>query len=1494
MDLTYHVTALQMPIYYNSVRLDTNATGKGFPGADIRGGDHDHDGLMYALTDNVPLLKYLRTLILGNVPTVQETEAARARAATLQMFFPEPDKPEKAKLPHLLVRPLVLRARHKDTVHIEFHNEVADRLVGMHLVGDGYDVKSSDGSYVGANPTTDSSGNPVNLAPTGQTIHYDWTCKNEGVFVFHDGGSYDGSEKGTNIHGLFGALAVEPPGAFWRDPVTERRGPDQVAELDGLYMDIFFHKDIDTPDPAEPALWENYDWAIQRQKEENIKFSEVAHREFVVVFHDEPEFEPPQFEPPYEDPAPDPCNGCLDDHGGGHGGGHGNGDHVIPIMPISYRAEPMINREHELFRLLCKDSNYFGDRPVLNEEQHHSSWMFGDPVTPILKAYMGDPVRIRLVHGGVKETHVFHLHLYEWHAAPQDNNSPRIDAISFSPQTGHTIEPIWGAGNRQQVAGDVIWHCHLYPHFHEGMWGMFRTFETLQDGTEGPTLTDPDPCYNGRKIGLYPDGTRIEKLAPLPGRPLLPRPSPQYPGYPLYIPGTNRQKSPIPPWPEQAGPLLPDHDYRDNPPILEKNAFNRDPVPGELFTRYPFEEQQARMDPKEVPYLSESDEPQVSHDIAVVTRPIGYHRSPGHEWWDPSGHLYLLQPPPPQAGDKNEPLTADNLCAKVPEKHEPLFFRANHGQILNLTLDNRLPKSFPETAYDAPLPPCEKRDWQGECALHVHMVKFDPICADGASVGWNYISGASLGKKMVHRWWLDQEFGTIFFHDHLFANYRQKRGLCGALIVEPSGARYFDNFTPDKPIIDGVQARIKLRPKIDNQARDLSTKGVTPYVQAPIETGQNLQDTADTWVREFCLALMDFIPMFDRAQAGQTACGDPLNPPDPPGGHGDQGVMAINYRCEPIRNRPQNSDPAYWFSSLVHGLPDTTGFAAHANDPILFRIIQGSHEEQHSFQIHGMRWRRFRLNLESSLRDQQTFGIAEAFTFLHNEPYGPGDYLYKLSSADDLWLGCWGLIRVFPRPGAVLGATPTPEIAAAEDAGNVPDISQPLPSNRESVRSESLTIPSPEPLPGVTVPAPLPVAPVRHFKVEAVQRELVYRDSKDKGDAAIVDPHGVIYRALSMTLSTHDGKVLKDQPCLPTGDEPLVLRCLQDEIVKVTLYNRTGGGMKHESKPPEVPVDRNGRPVSQQVSLHPDLLLYDVRTSDGASVGQNGYQTIPPNYKITYTWDTRIHVAPDQTEPQLKHQPLGPLMLQDMADFRHHRHHGLVGALIVEEPRTVPLAASLTEPTATGEEEAWCGARATLVNDGKRTEEFVLFMQDGLRLYENDADGLPLPDTKDPGDTKGDPEDQGQKAFNYRTEPRERFDTSTRPDLPPHEWLHDPNPATPTPVVYQNSCVRLHLIGACDKPRNHSFTVHGVGWPEHRFPRQGDGGSTSQNPCLDPKEDERFQVSSEAAITTGTVRTFRFSPAFTGDHAYRSGILRWDVPQGLWGILRVLPRLAEE
>jgi manganese oxidase len=1409
----YDVTALPFTIYYN------------------REGDHDHNGLMFALSANVPILKYIRALGRSEPPTgpqdMAETFLAAARARAEQIGVELPVTPAQARQPHPLVRPLVLRARLGERVSVKLENEIPRRHVGLHLVGGGYDVRTSDGSQVGRNPPSlvAGPGAPPLDDEAGFDGVYHWACEHEGVFPFHDGGDYSGGEDGSNVHGLFGALIVEPPGATWRDPVTGRGshgddGAGPFEQLDGLELDVL--PPGVAPDQTPPAVpgstLGTHDWG---PLEERADFATTAHRELVIVFHDEPEFVPP-----HGHRAASPCEGNGNGgHGGaGHGGngrngGNGNGGghgDVLPIMPVSYRAEPMINREHRLWQLI-RNGHDFRGRPVLNEEQHHSSWMFGDPATPVFKAYLGDPIRVRFVHAGIKETHVFHLHLYEWFAVAGDPTSARIDAISVSPQTGHTIEPAWGAGNRQRIAADVIWHCHLYPHFHEGMWGMLRTFETRQDGIDGELLADQAPPYTGRRIGRYPDGTRIERLLPLPDRPSPPSPTPDEPGFPLYIPGEIRQKSPIPPWPdrevsdEEAAEALPPHvtsllaadmpldfDYRPVPTELERRAFNERPVPGELFTRNPMRRQLDEIydpasatdpDPRRVALhhaVRRNTTREVFHDVVVAMRDVVYN---SHGWHDKHGHLYYLE--------------AEGDPALRPGPIEPLFFRANHGQIVNLTLRNALPETIEGTEFDHAFPPCPALPWQGECAPHVHMVKFDSACADGASVGWNYLSGPVLGKKMVYRWWADQEFGTIFFHDHLFANHRQKHGLFGALLVEPAGSTFWHPLEADRRIVSGAQAMIERHPE---------------------NTDDNPDPQGRMWFRELCLAIGDFIPMWDRQ-------GQPLNPPAVPGGHGDQGVMALNYRSAPLRERP--GDPAYWFSSRAHGDPDTTLFRTYAGDPVWFRVVQGSHEEQHSLQVHGMRWRRFRANLDSAIRNQQSFGISEAFTFINQVPFGEGDYLYKLSGIDDLWLGCWGLIRAFKRP--------------------------------DRARGEQLDLPTRDASPWAD-PEAGARPPVRRFMITAEPQALVYRRPD------LVDPFGLVYRLTAMQ-GPDDRGPIRVGPGEGSVEEPLVLWCREGERVVVELTNGLPprpARLEPEPFAPEVPVDRADRMVSSQVSMHADLVRYDVRHSDGANAGFNPPQTIHPGERRAYSWDTaRPEGHPDG-------EPLGPVLLQDMADVRNHRHHGLIGALVVLPADATPHAVGPGASTALVEAPIWHGARVTVVRAGKdvpvedqQVEHAVVLMQDGLRLFLHGNVGFPLPDPPDEEAGEAEAEDQGQKGVNYRSEPiGPVFDPKGSPYS-----LARPDPATPVWHVNAGQRVRLHVVGALDKPRQYSFTVHGVVWPEHRF--------------ASPAGDVEQLVGSESAFSTGSVRTLVFTPGAPGDHAYRAGVLRWALAQGMWGILRV-------
>lgn len=134
----------------------------------------------------------------------------------------------------------------------------------------------------------------------------------------------------------------------------------------------------------------------------------------------------------------------------------------------------------------------------------------------------------------------------------------------------------------------------------------------------------------------------------------------------------------------------------------------------------------------------------------------------------------------------------------------------------------------------------------------------------------------------MERFFANEELRTVFFHDHLFANVHQQHGLFGALIIEEAGAT-FHNPQNGKELHSGTRAVIRRRD--------------------------------GTSFREFALFVHDFALLFDRK-------GNPLNPPVVPGSHDDPGVMGINYRAEPMRERlRKKEDPAYLFRLLCARRP---------------------------------------------------------------------------------------------------------------------------------------------------------------------------------------------------------------------------------------------------------------------------------------------------------------------------------------------------------------------------------------------------------------------------------------------------------------------------------------------------------------------------------------------------------------------------------------------
>lgn len=842
-------------------------------------------------------------------------------------------------------------------------------------------------------------------------------------------------------------------------PESVWRDPETGKELEsGLFADIYH--------PAKPAF-----------------------REYAVFFHDELEIRNKDGQQP------------VDPHTG------------LPSATtgISYRSEPMRNR-------LPLTENHTDT----GEDISMSSWVYGDPAPPILKAYVGDPSKIRLIHGGVKETHVFHLHNHQWRKEGEDVRSTIIDSISIGPQECYTLEILHGAGSLNGMIGDAIFHCHLYPHFHEGMWTLWRIYDRLQDGT-----------------GKLPDGTLIPPLIPLKDRPKPPKKDQLHPGYPNFINGTFGERPLQPP----LGILTEEGENKIDPTPLEKANFVEDFERGALYTdTCPCHTDRCDC---------ESAKDVKLFEIAAVQAKVVYNR---YGWNDPQGRFFVLKEELERHGGLDayiDKVEKGKICV------EPLVIRANAGDCIEIRFTNLLPEYIEES-------PFQLKTLTDIVGYHIHLVKFDTIVSDGAANGWNNIAGARKYETLVERFFANTELNTVFFHDHLFANSHQQHGMFGALIVEEAGAT-FHHIRTGKPLSFGTKAVIKRRD--------------------------------GTSFREYALFVHDFAFLFDKD-------GRPLNPPEVPGSHDDPGVMGINYRSEPMRERLDGKeDPAYLFSSLVHGDPATPILETYPGDEMVIRLLDGAHEEQHALNITGMSWRKEIGNGDSPFTSSQTLGISEVFNLHIDRNYGSGDYLYYFGGIDDAWLGLWGIIRVYDRKKKRL---------------------KPLCKGKGQIL----------PLP----PCPEKGAVIRKYEVAAISRNIEYNRYGDH------DPNGLMFvpvEDMDMILS---GK---------TAPKPLIIRANAGDWIEIILHNELKEQIPYFDYP-SVPLDKKYRP-SMRVSLNPQFLQYDVVCDSGINVGYNNReQTVGPGESKKYLWHAD--------------KEYGSCIIQSFGDMRNHRYHGLFGAIIIEPP----------------------------------------------------------------------------------------------------------------------------------------------------------------------------------------------------------------------------------
>ncbi|MEP6762448.1 MAG: fibronectin type III domain-containing protein [Sporichthyaceae bacterium] len=135
--------------------------------------------------------------------------------------------------------------------------------------------------------------------------------------------------------------------------------------------------------------------------------------------------------------------------------------------------------------------------------------MFGDPATPLLKSYAGDPTIIHaFVAPGSEQMHSFTVGGLSFSLDPLIPYSDSLETRGVGPWEMLTAKIIGGAGGRMQEPGDYFYGDLRRVFTKAGMWGLQRVFPR-------PSVC-PAPAGQLRCLPTRPDPPVIGTATPGP------------------------------------------------------------------------------------------------------------------------------------------------------------------------------------------------------------------------------------------------------------------------------------------------------------------------------------------------------------------------------------------------------------------------------------------------------------------------------------------------------------------------------------------------------------------------------------------------------------------------------------------------------------------------------------------------------------------------------------------------------------------------------------------------------------------------------------------------------------------------------------------------------------------------------------------------------------------------------------------------------------------
>jgi len=340
-------------------------------------------------------------------------------------------------------------------------------------------------------------------------------------------------------------------------------------------------------------------------------------------------------------------------------------------------------------------------------------------------------------------------------------------------------------------------------------------------------------------------------------------------------------------------------------------------------------------------------------------------------------------------------LTAEDL--KATWKGEPMVLRANAGDCIKVKLMNAIPEEYGGGTDTYNYRANKNGTGQGvqaivnvskEVGLHPELLSYDVGLYDGSNVGFNAKQTVGPGENMTYEWyagqWVDGkpmpvEFGSILLSsaDRL---EQYKKGLFGALIIEPEGATW--------------------------------------------QVDEDSDNSANVWMKGKKEMFREFVFQFQEYA-------------------GTAGNYAINYKTEPANNLTSSSPAALIYNALditdifsgtnnpkleyQGGYPQTPHFIAQAGTPMRLRMLHtGGLGGGETFTLHGHSWQEEPYTKGSTVlgdnpmsqqfgfRDQ--FGPLNYFDLLIDSAGGAngvtGDYAYYDILNLGLQNGVWGVLTV--------------------------------------------------------------------------------------------------------------------------------------------------------------------------------------------------------------------------------------------------------------------------------------------------------------------------------------------------------------------------------------------------------------------------------------------------------------------------------------------------